>query len=67
MNQNQINQILTHALTGAVTAAAVDFMAFKSFKTFHDLANYEWAVAGFRWVTGAVTGVLIGAGFSVNS
>lgn len=51
------------AVTGIVTAAAVDISAFRSWKSFDDVARYDWKVAAFRWVQGAILGALVAAGF----
>jgi hypothetical protein len=50
------------ALTGVITAAAVDLGAFRSWKSFDDATTYDWKTAAFRWVQGAVLGALAGAG-----
>jgi hypothetical protein len=47
---------------GAVSAALIDFAAFRSFKSWHDLAAYDWGVASFRWVAGFVTAALTSFG-----
>ncbi len=51
------------ALKGALVAAAVDFGAFKKWKSFDDALKYEWGLAIWRWFQGAVVGVAVGAGF----
>lgn len=50
------------ALSGAVAAAVVDLHAFLTWKKFSDVTGYDWSTAAFRWVQGAVTGALTGAG-----
>lgn len=50
---------------GAVSAALVDFAAFKKFQSWHDAAVYDWGTASFRWFSGfaiaALTSLGIGA------
>lgn len=50
------------ALSGFLSAAAIDFVAFRNFKTLDEFASYSWAVAGFRWIQGAVVGAVTAAG-----
>jgi hypothetical protein len=51
------------AVSGCLGAAAVDFQAFRSWKSFHDAATYQWGVAVWRWVQGAVVGGVTAAGY----
>jgi hypothetical protein len=55
--------ILGGALSGLLSAAGADFLAFRSWKSFHDMATYDWGVAAFRWLQGAIVGALTGAGY----
>ena len=57
------NPIVQGAVTGAATAAAVDWAAFKAWKKWQDIVTYDWSVATFRWVQGAVVGAVTAAGF----
>jgi hypothetical protein len=50
------------AVTGFVAAAAVDFLAFRSFKTWQDVATFDYRVAGIRWVTGIISGIVAALG-----
>lgn len=50
------------AVSGVLGAGAADFAAFKSWKSFHDAAEYQWGVAAWRWLQGAVLGAASGAG-----
>lgn len=50
-------------LTGLVTAASVDLAAFRAWKSWDDAATYDWKTASWRWVQGAVIGLLTGLGF----
>lgn len=53
------------AVSGAAAAAVVDLHAFATWKSFNDVAQYDWKTAAFRWFQGAVTGAVTGAGFGV--
>jgi hypothetical protein len=55
------------ALAGLISAALVDFGAFRSWKNFHDAYVYDWKTAAFRWCQGAVIGAVTGSGLSVIS
>ena len=55
--------ILTHpivqaALLGLLSAAVVDFQAFRAWKSFNEIKQYSWGLALFRWVQGAALGIL---------
>lgn len=50
------------ALKGALVAAAVDFGAFKKWKSFDEALDYEWGLAIWRWFQGAVIGAVAGFG-----
>ena len=54
--------ILKGAIGGALSAAAVDFAAFRSWKSFNDVHTYAWGLALFRWVQGAIIGAVTAAG-----
>ena len=51
------------AITGAIAAAVVDVHAFLTWKSFSDIEHYSWGTAAFRWVQGAVSGAIAGAGY----
>ena len=53
------------ALSGLLGAAAVDFQAFRSWKSFNDAHNYQWAIAAWRWLQGAVVGAVSAAGWGL--
>ena len=55
--------VVRGAITGSLAAAAVDFQAFRSWKSFDDVTKYDWRLAAFRWVQGAIVGGLAGLGF----
>jgi hypothetical protein len=58
-------KVLIGAGTGAISALAVDYHAFRSWKTWHDVATYEWGIASFRTVQGAGVGALTGFGIAL--
>ena len=45
------------ALKGALVATAVDFGAFKKWKSFDDALAYDWRLAAVAMVQGAVIGL----------
>ena len=55
-------KMVTGAASGLGAAALVDFAAFRSWKSFNDVAAYNWQIAAFRWFQGAVTGVVAALG-----
>lgn len=57
--------IVQGALTGFIGAAVVDFGAFRAWKTWHDIAVYQWSTASFRWFQGAVVGAVAAAGIGL--
>lgn len=59
------NPYVQGALTGFVSAAIVDFAAFRSWKSWQDGLAYSWSIATLRWVQGIVGGLLAAAGFEV--
>ena len=59
--------IIRGALTGAAAAAVVDVHAFLTWKSVQEALTYSWSTAALRWVQGAVTGALAGAGFGAIS
>ena len=56
------NRFFQGALTGLVGAAAVDYHAFQTWKSFSDVKTYQWSTALFRWVQGVVGGLVVSAG-----
>ena len=56
------NPIVRGAITGALSAAAVDFQAFRSWKSVEQAASYDWGTAAWRWFQGAVVGAVTAAG-----
>lgn len=62
-----MHDILAHpyvagALSGVLTAALIDYQAFRSWKSFQEAMAYDWGKASFRWLQGAVAGVIAAAG-----
>lgn len=55
--------IVRGAISGAAAAAVVDLHAFLTWKSFREVQTYQWDTAAFRWLQGAVTGAITGAGF----
>lgn len=60
------NPLTQGAITGLIAAAAVDFQAFRNWKSFNDAASYSWSVAAFRWFQGAVVGLVTAAGLGLT-
>lgn len=46
------------AIAGFLTATAVDFQAFRAFKSYDEFRRYQWGLAAFRAVQGIVIGAL---------
>jgi hypothetical protein len=59
------NHLTQGAISGLLSAAAVDFQAFRSWKSFQDAASYSWGTAAFRWVQGAIVGFVTAAGLGL--
>ena len=49
---------------GILTAARVDYTAFKSWHSWHDLQAYSWGIASWRWVQGGIIGALTATGLA---
>ena len=56
--------VVRAALEGALVAAAIDYAAFRSWKSWQEAARYDWRTASFRWVQGAVYGAMTGLGLA---
>lgn len=61
------NPIVRGVLTGVLSAAAVDFAAFRSWQSFHDAQSYAWGVAAWRWAQGAIVGLFASLGLGAVS
>ena len=55
--------VVRGVLSGWLAAAAVDYRAFVAWRSFHDVASYQWNTALFRWCQGAVIGGLTAVGY----
>ena len=51
-------------LGGILTAARVDYAAFKAWHSWADLRSYSWSVASWRWTQGAIIGAATAAGLA---
>lgn len=54
--------IVKGAVAGALAAAAVDYRAFRAWKTFNEVVAYDWRTAAFRILQGAVLGAVTSLG-----
>jgi len=52
------------ALAGLLAAVRVDYEAFRAWDEWQDLQSYQWGLASFRWVKGAVIGAISALGVS---
>lgn len=59
------NPFIHGALIGWGTAARQDYKAFKSWKSVQDAMKYDWSIAIWNWVEGAITGAAIGGGLNL--
>lgn len=59
------NPYVIGALSGWATAARVDYAAFKSWHSASDAWAYDWKIATWRWLQGAVIGA-VGVGGSTS-
>ena len=64
MQEILANPYVIGMITGVVSAATVDVVAFRSWKSFDDAKTYSWNIAGWRWFQGAVSGLLAAAGLA---
>ncbi len=55
--------VIHGAVTGLMTAAAVDIHSFLSWKKIDDARVYQWDTAILRWMQGTVYGAIVGAGY----
>jgi hypothetical protein len=56
------NIILAGALSGLISAAKLDFDAFRRWKSFDEALSYNWGIALWRWLQGGIIGAVTGAG-----
>lgn len=57
------NPVAIGLVAGLLAAARIDYEAFKSWQSFHDVATYDWKTASWRWLRGAIVGAVAGLGF----
>ena len=65
MSELLSNPIVIGAWGGFVTAAMVDYQAFRAWKTAREATQYDWGVALWRWFQGAVGGAVAAAGLGL--
>lgn len=58
------NKFIAGALAGVVSAALVDYQAFRLWKSFAEATQYAWGTAAWRWLQGAVAGAVTAAGIA---
>lgn len=46
------------AASGLLVAAHLDYAAFQSWKSWDDALHYNWRMATWRWVQGAIVGIV---------
>lgn len=51
------------AIGGVLSAARVDYAAFRSWDEWTDVVSYSWRLASWRWFQGALIGALGVLGF----
>lgn len=56
------NKFVQGAIAGFLSAAVVDFAAFRAWKSFREATTYDWRTAAWRWLQGIVVGVVTAAG-----
>ena len=61
-----VNKIISGALAGLVSAVAVDLDAFKKWQSVREFQKFNWKLAAFRWLKGALAGALAAAGIGVQ-
>lgn len=66
MNLSELlsNTLVQGAITGFVSAALIDYQAFRSWKNAHDAMTYDWATAAFRWLQGTIGGLITASGIA---
>jgi hypothetical protein len=57
-----MDPLVKSVIVGIVAAAAVDFQAFRTWDSVEDAKTYAWKVAAWRWLLGAITGLVAGLG-----
>ena len=59
-----VNKLALGALNGFGAAVLIDYAELRKWKSWDDLAAYEWKVASWRWVQGALGGLIAAAGIA---
>jgi hypothetical protein len=54
-------------MSSVLSAALIDIRTYKKARETDKSATFDWCLFGTRLVEGAITGVLVGAGFGVVS
>lgn len=52
------NRVVAGAVSGALSAAAADYGAFRTWKSVQEALAYSWGLACWRWFQGAVFGAV---------
>lgn len=52
-------------MASVLSAALIDIRTYKRSRETDKLATFDWTLFGTRLIEGAITGVLVGAGFGV--
>lgn len=63
LHHQMTGRLIAGAFSGLAAAMAVDFQAFRSWKTGKEFTTYAWKVAFGRWLIGAISGAMGAAGF----
>lgn len=61
-----VNKLALGALSGFGGALLIDYAEFRKWKSVQEFISYNWGVAAFRWVQGAVGGVVAAAGLAAG-
>ena len=56
------NPMVKGAIAGLLSAALVDFAAFRAWQSYDDVRRFDWRMAAFRWAQGVVVGAVTAAG-----
>lgn len=57
-----VRNVLRGALAGLFSAMAVDYHAFRTWKSLDEAKKYDWGTALLRWAQGTLAGALSTAG-----
>jgi hypothetical protein len=56
--------VVRGALAGLGGALLIDYAEFRKWKSVNEALGYDWGVAAWRWLQGAVGGALAGLGIA---